>query len=296
MNVLDRKPRVALLVTDFDNTLYDWFAMWYASFSAMLENICVSSGIPKAALLPEIRQVHQQRGTSEYSYLLNELPSLRALHPGQDVSEVYKEAIHEYRSARKRNLKLYPGVKGSLLSIKRAGVPIVVYTESLGYYSSLRIRELGLDGIVDYLYSPPDHDFPEGVTPGILRTREPDYYSMKHTIHRLTPPGALKPDPHVLSQIINEMGVPSTNTAYVGDSLMKDVAMAQDVQALDVLAEYGAVQDDSRYDLLREVSHWTQADVEREKVVNEREGIVPDYRLCRKFDEIFKLFDFGGVK
>ncbi len=295
MNPVDRRPRVALLVTDLDNTLYDWFTMWYSAFSAMIESICVSSRIPKAVLLPEIRRVYQEWGTSEYSHLLDELPSLRALNPGQDISEVYKEAIHKYRSERKRHLKLYPSVRESLLSIKRAGVPIAVYTESLEYYSFSRLRELRLDGIVDYLYSPEDHGFPEGITPATLRTQEPDSYSLKHTIHRFTAPGVLKPDTEGLLQILDDIGVPAANAAYVGDSLMKDVAMAQDVKALDVLAEYGAVRDESRYNLLREVSHWTQADVDRERIVNERKGIEPNYKLRYKFDEILDLFDFGSL-
>src|ERR1035438_7768408 len=135
------RPHVSLLITDLDNTLYDWFRMWYSSFSAMLDAICATSDIPRAALLAEIRTVHQRRGTSEYSYLLNELPSLTALHPHQDPATVYSDAIYRYRSARKRNLQLYPTVRKSLSYIKECGVPIVVYTESLAFYSSLRLRE-----------------------------------------------------------------------------------------------------------------------------------------------------------
>ncbi len=289
-----RRPRVALVVTDLDNTLYDWFDMWYSSFSAMIEYICEKSHIRKADLLLEIRQVHQKRGTSEYAYVLNELPSLQALHPGEDITEVYKEAIYRYWSEPKRHLKLYPTVRESLLRIKRAGVPIVAYTESLAYYSFWRIRELALDGIIDYLYSPPDHDFPKGITPEMLRSQVASSYSLKHTIHRSTPLGVLKPDSQVLLRILRDMRMSAAGTVYVGDSLMKDVAMAHGVKALDVLAEYGAVRDESRYNLLRQVSHWTQADVERERVINSRKDVEARYKLHHTFDEIFDFFDFGS--
>jgi hypothetical protein len=57
----------------------------------------------------------------------------------------------------------------------------------------------------------------------------------------------------------------------VGDSPTKDVAMAQDVGISDVYARYGRAQHTEAYDLLREVTHWSDADVEREKrSVNER--------------------------
>src|SRR5690349_5217643 len=55
-------PPISLLVTDLDNTLWDWFAIWYASFSALLEGIVRISGISQEELEPEIRKVHQRRG------------------------------------------------------------------------------------------------------------------------------------------------------------------------------------------------------------------------------------------
>ena len=148
-------------MTDLDNTLYDWFAMWYPAFNAMLEAVCAKSGVPRGVLLSEIRTYPSGARTSEYSYLLNELPSLQKLHSPQDITQVYGDAIDRYRSMRQENLHLYPGVRVALARIKSTGVPIVVYTESLGFYSSWRLRELRLDGVVDYLYSPPDHEFPE---------------------------------------------------------------------------------------------------------------------------------------
>ena len=53
------------LITDFDNTLYDWFRVWYESFTAMLAEIKRISGLSDDVLLPEIRKLHQQYRTSE---------------------------------------------------------------------------------------------------------------------------------------------------------------------------------------------------------------------------------------
>lgn len=293
MSQLAPRRRIALLVTDLDNTLYDWFAMWYPAFNAMLETVCFQSGVPRSVLLPEIRAIHQERGTSEYSYLLNELPSLQKLYSAQEITKVYGEAIHTYRSMRQKHLHLYPGVRKALAKIKGYGVPIVVYTESLGFYSSWRLRELQLDGVVDYLYSPPDHDFPDGVTPDTLRSRSPETYELKETKHRETPRGVLKPGVEILQRILLETGALASETLYVGDSLMKDVAMAQDVGVFDALAEYGAVHDRAAYSLLQQVSHWTEEDVQREQQINERPDVTPSFVLHRRFDEIFRFFKFG---
>ena len=70
--------RYTTLITDFDNTLYDWFHMWHQSFAAMLREVERISGIARSELLPQIRAVHQKYGTSEYAFLLEEVPALQA--------------------------------------------------------------------------------------------------------------------------------------------------------------------------------------------------------------------------
>ena len=95
------KPKITLLVTDLDNTLWDWFEIWYNSFSSMLQTVVDLTGLDQGELEAEIRAVHQARGTAEYTYLLNELPSLQALYPGEDVAKRLDDAIYAYRSARK---------------------------------------------------------------------------------------------------------------------------------------------------------------------------------------------------
>src|ERR1051326_7424562 len=115
------------LITDFDNTLYDWFHVWYQSFSAMLAEIQRISGIDESALIPEIREIHQKYHTSEYAFLIEELPCLREKFPGQDLRAVFDEAIHAYRKARKANLALYETVSETLSDLKSQGVLIIIY-------------------------------------------------------------------------------------------------------------------------------------------------------------------------
>ena len=284
-------PKVSLLVTDLDNTLWDWFEIWYRSFSALLDGIVRISGIPKDVLYGEIREIHQRRGTSEYSFLIGEMPSLQKLHSGADLQEVYRDAFEASRSARHEVLELYPEVSKTLRAIKKAGTKIAAYTESLAFVTAARVKYLGLDGVLDVLYSPPDHDFPHGVSAEDLRRFEPNDYGLKHTEHRHTPRGLLKPAPEVLRQIIAEMD-DSQGVVYVGDSLMKDIAMAQAVGAIDVWAEYGDSQDRPEYKLLQDVSHWTDADVKREAEIRKRPHVAPSVTLQRSFGELFDHFEF----
>jgi hypothetical protein len=75
---------------------------------------------------------------------------------------------------------------------------------------------------------------------------------------------------------------------YLGDSLIKDVAMAQDANVTDVLAEYGVVQHCENYEILRKVAHWAEEDVKREQATKTRK-IKPSYSIS-KFSDIKQFF------
>ena len=289
------RPRVSLVVTDLDNTLWDWFAAWYHSFSALLQGVVQISGIEIDVLISEARRVHQRHGTSEYTFLLEEMPSIRSKYPESDVSDVFAEAIAQYRAARNMHTRLYPTVMETLLFLRSAHVPVAAYTESLAYFTARRLKKLQLDGLIDRLFSGPDHDFPDGVAPESIRSRDQEVYEFRLTRHEYLTRGLTKPNPDVLMQILSKYAARPEETLYVGDSLLKDVAMAQSVGVLDVHAEYGVVHDKNAYDLLRSVSHWTDEDVQREKMAMAAPLVTPTWILRESFGEMRELFDFGGA-
>ena len=259
------------MITDLDNTLFDWVHLWHSCFSAMLEKITEISGVPEAVLKSEIKAVHQMHGTSEYAFLVEELPCLLLKFPGKDLTKVFAPAIAAYREQRRKELRLYPSVAETLLKVKGTGARIIGYTESMAFYSNYRVRRLGLDGVFDAIFSPPDHDIPKGMSVEQLRKYPATKYEFAHTKHHNTPRGELKPNKDVLLSIIARVGAKAEECVYAGDSLVKDVAMAKDAEVSDVWAKYGLTQDTDVHQLLREVTHWSKADVEREKKISERE-------------------------
>ncbi|MBN2223106.1 MAG: HAD family hydrolase [Deltaproteobacteria bacterium] len=285
------KRTISVVITDLDNTLFDWFGIWYRCFRPMLNEIVRISGVPEQRIIREIRTVHQKYGTTEYAFLIEELPSVRRKHPNGDIRVIYDAAIEAYRENRRRHLRLYPTVMDTLASIKQAGCLLVAYTESVEFYTNYRIRKLGLDGVIDVVYSPPDHAVPEDFTPAY----PPETYTFARTVQRHTPEGEYKPNPKVLLGIIGDIGAAKDEAVYVGDSLHKDIQMAQAAGVLDVFAAYGRIQEKEAYDLLGRVTHWTQEMVERERSAA-AQNITPSITLKKEFAEMrahVHFVDFG---
>lgn len=285
--------RKSVLITDLDNTLFDWVEMWYQSFSAMFQKIIEKTGLDEDELKSEIRDVHQKHGTSEYAFLLEEVPSLVRFANGKSVTEVFQDAIYAYRIARKRSLVLYPSVKETLQFLRNSDCFVVGYTESMAFYTGYRVRKLGLDGVIQYLFSPEDHDLPQNMSREEIRRYPAERYNFEQTIHKHTPKGELKPNPDILREIVQTVGSSKGECVYVGDSLHKDIAMAKDAGVDHAWAAYGRAQERPEYQLLRDVTHWTDEDVQRERDIKQRD-VKPQHTLHYHFGEITKIFTFQG--
>ncbi|WP_322994036.1 HAD family hydrolase [Castellaniella sp.] len=289
------RKTIDTLIIDLDNTIFDWFAVWYASFIPIYNDILRVTGRPASEIEADIRAVHQVRRTSEYTFLLEEIEALKDIRQTEDIRVRFHDAFEVSRRGRDLNLKLYPSVFRCLWDIKRKGTKIVAYTESMGFYSAYRLKRFGLDGVIDVLFSPEDHDTPAGVSVDKMRRLPDEFYELQVTQVRHTPPGELKPNPRILLDIIKAVGAKAERCAYVGDSLFKDVAMARDVGVFDIHAKYGESQRRPEYNLLQRVSHWTEADVQREREITAKgHTFEPSAVLKDSFAEIFIYCDFGA--
>jgi FMN phosphatase YigB (HAD superfamily) len=266
--------------------------MWYQSFSLLLKQLVARTGISQEILVAEIRNVFQEHGTSEYEYVLQELPSLKSQQLSGDAEEQYHSLLHSYQKAREAYLSLYPGVLSTLKVLKERQCLVVAYTESMASYSISRVNLLHLDGLLDYLYTSEDHALPNEYVDKQLGNQPGRNTPLQKTIHRYLPKGEYKPNPKVLLDIIRDVGAQVEQTIYVGDNLMKDIAMAQYASVTDVYAKYGAVQNTEAYTLLRQVSHWPDKTVEEERSILEKNEIRASYVLEDSFSELLNLFDF----
>lgn len=284
---------ISLLVVDVDNTLFDWFGFWLESFSSMLEAVLAAApGLDRAKLLDEIRVVFTKHKTSEYAFVLQETPSIAALDSNLrgNVIEAGRKA---YASARRQTVQLFPGVKETLDRIKATGCHIVAFTESQLFYTAQRLLQFGLDGRIDALYCSQDHATPEPTELAAVRTKPAEAYQLQRTSEVQLEGGVRKPDPRILRKIMTDFNAGSRDTVYVGDSLFKDVAMAQQARVHDVFAKYGESMHHAQYDLLRRVSHWSDDDIKREVAERKQLRSDPSVILKTGFPELLEHFTFG---
>lgn len=290
---MDSKQKISCVITDLDDTIWDWFKMWHSSFKPYIEGISKETGIDLNTLKNDFKKLHQKYYTAEVSFAYKELNCLSKEHIKkiEKKSKVKKSIIHQYYSDKKNNLKTYNGVIETLQKLKQNGVLVIGFTESNSFFTKTRLKQLGLDGLFDCIYTPIGTGIPESTT---------RFYSEEHWEPKLTEMRHLsvydkKPNVEVLEIILKDFKLKKENTIYIGDKLDRDIQMSLDVGLTSVYANYGHGISGRKYKLLVEVTHWSDEDVQREIIFKENfknKTIVPTYELKNSFEEILNIFDF----
>lgn len=283
---------VNYLITDLDDTIWDWLNMWHKSFEPYIYRIAKETGISIELLEADFKKLHQRYGTTEMSFAYRELehldPEYYHLFEGES-NDRQRNILHEYHSNKKHSLVAYKGVIETLKKIKEKGTKIVAFTESKVFFTKYRIKHLELDGIIDTIYAPMGNDLPDSVL-----TFYPDsYWETNHTVFKVLPKETRKPNIEILNMILSADGAEKEKSIYIGDKLDRDVYMAQQAGITSVYAKYGHVLDNDAYELLRKVTHWTDEDVKREIDFKNKniEIDAPDF-IIEDFSELLTHFNF----
>jgi FMN phosphatase YigB (HAD superfamily) len=284
---------IKLVICDLDNTLYDWVGYFVPAFDAMLEELVRTTGRSEPELLASFRRVHQHYGTSEYALAVAELDVLAELDGQLGVTErLYRhsDALDAFRYSRRRNLRLYPDVAATLQRLRDDGRTIVAHTDAMSLYARARLRQLAIEDLFDGLWACTDHDLPVELHHEELhRLLDADIEGQHLRLGRDVGASELKPEPAVVREIMDAVGVAPSETIYIGDSLNKDVLVAQRAGAIDVYAAYGRAHERAQYQRLVDVTHWTEVDVRREREL--REHTVRPSFVAERFGDVVAIID-----
>jgi FMN phosphatase YigB (HAD superfamily) len=285
-------PRFNLLITDLDNTLYDWVTFYSRAFTAMLDALVDRLGVPRTQLVEEFREVHQRYGNSEQPFAALDLPSVEAAFPGADratIATELNEVFHVFNSARKEHLALYPDVYEGLWRLEAEGIELVGFTDASMVNAYYRLQLLGIVSRFRRLY------VQEGVWNGHPDPQREEQLRPPADFVREVPRDEKKPDPRILLDICSREGYGPSQACYFGDSLARDMLMATNAGVAGIWARYGASHNPSHWSLLVEITHWTPDDVEREEQLRAAASDVePDF-VVDGFAEVLSVLDVPGL-
>jgi len=277
---------MALLITDLDNTLYDWVTFFAKAFQGMVEELSGLLDVNREQLYSEFKTLNQRCGTSEQPFTALELPSVRKRFGSLSRRELMRaldRPLHVFNRLRNQHLHLYPSVEETLRTLSDRGVVLVGHTESIAENALFRLQKLRVESYFKHLYvlesTYPGHPDPERAS---ALAPPPDFI-------RTIPLPERKPNPALLLDICRREGVDPRDALYVGDSLTRDIGMATAAGVTAAWARYGTQYDRDLWKILVRVTHWTDEDVAREEELKkEYHGVNPDFTID-SFDEVLQI-------
>jgi FMN phosphatase YigB (HAD superfamily) len=288
---------IRLVVTDMDNTLYSWIDYIVPAVEAMVAAVVHATGWPRLKVVQALKQVYTRHESNEYPYALQE-SSLFVEFPefGSFDKLVIDPARAAFSEARRKYLRPYKGVVETLTELRRRQVVVVALTDAPRNPAEQRAKRLGIDSLLAALYTMPGFQFPAApdgsalVAPDILQKEVKGEYRAACPVIEL-PRTFEKPNPLGLQQVLAERGVEPHEVLVVGDSLQKDVAVAQLVGCHDCWAEYGtyvSLEYRERLDII------SSAAITRRHAASVYEGVGPVAKathVLSNYAQVLELVD-----
>jgi FMN phosphatase YigB (HAD superfamily) len=283
---------VDLAVFDLDNTLYNWYASFLPAFYSMVDIAADLLGCDKETILTQLKAVHVKHHDVEHPYALFETDIVQARVRAKGDDEVWRlldPAFHAFNRVRKAELRLFPDVRETLDELKRRGIRLVAFTDSKYFAAVGRVSRLELGDVFERLYCREKSvsELPASPFEGY---RPQPIHNISATKVSELPAGETKPDPRVLQDIVLRENIDVASTAYIGDSLAKDVFMARKAGCFAIWAKYGVSNDPVMYSKLVTISHWSDDDIDREKrLARSAATVAPDFTCENSIKELLHV-------
>lgn len=270
---------IKLFITDLDDTLYSWIGFFIPAFYDMVDEVSSITHINKKVLLHEYMTVNQEAGSVEYPFATLSLPSIKELYNGytdKEIREKLDRAFYRFNSTRKKLLKLFPGVKETLIFLRDNHITIIGYTDSAEENGFYRLRKLGIDDFFEKVY----------VSDSLYKQPEQIPKSTKtHIVH------GKKPNADILKTICDNENINLNEVIYVGDSISKDMLMAKYAGVTSIWCNFQNANGKELYDKLVAISHWSEQDFQNEAKYKDEwksNSYNPDYTI-NNFSECIQI-------
>lgn len=268
--------QTTVLITDLDNTLYDFAGMFSPSFRAMVHALSKETGISESTFVAEFKEIFDRHNTLEYTFSVQELPCLQNKSPA-DLQQLVHVANVAFGRTRRKRLRLYPNVKETLLWAANGGVKLCVATNAPLYHVYRRLLDLGILGLFSVISSRDGLEVPAHLGDHIrkYKTAVSTLYSRmgQVTTHPVT---ELKPRIDMLRSIQNHWRNIDAVFYSIGDSVNNDLYPSSTLGMVTIWARYGMVIEPKNLTTMLEMT----PSITLTKVVDQKNFIyVPDHTI-----------------
>jgi FMN phosphatase YigB (HAD superfamily) len=254
---------VRALITDIDNTLFDWPAFFAPSFRAMVHALTRKLSLSYDDLAGEFKEVYRARDSLEFSFSIQELRSVRAL-PTDEQQEMIRIGRGAFSAVARKHLKPYPGVLRGLQWLVQQDYLVVCVTNSPAFLAQKRLYQLGLDRYITALIAWEGVDSadtsPNNYGPTTQLRRKTRIEQIR-TFHK----GDAKPCPIPYRLALEAIGALPADVWVIGDNIHNDLAPANALGLKAVWARYGAgINVASKdYQTLLSITNWSQDQIDK---------------------------------
>src|SRR6267154_3325268 len=116
-----------LIITDLDNTIYNWVDYFAPCFRAMVHVLARETEESEDDLIGSFCQVYEAHGSVEYAFSVQELPILRN-RTDSEIAELVRLARGAFKRVRDKRLEPYPTVGRTLRWLRSQGDRVVAIT------------------------------------------------------------------------------------------------------------------------------------------------------------------------
>lgn len=298
--------KVKLIVTDIDNTVFDWVSYYVNAFAAMVNFLSDLTKIPYSKLASEARDVFTNYASTEFPFLAQEMPSIVEYYK-YDIERMLVEAVDPARDAflkaAEPYLTTYSGVIETFATLrkKHPNIPIAALTDAPRYVAMWKLNKLKILNYFHAVYGLGDPRIPVckvtkkiKVHPDLLvKHLERKDFGFTGKI-RVLPDDYEKPGTKGFKTVLmdydlDEKKEDRASVLWIGDNRRKDVALGNKVGVMTCWARYGTKIDS---DLLRRLNEFSpiQSIAKNAQVKTEESGtkeMEPTYTIDA-FSQIVK--------
>ena len=237
---MTEKTPVKLIVSDIDNTIYDFFNIWGVTTEKAVSQLAASRGIDKDKLYENMRD--NTSGFARFhsiSTLIKETPmlSLEGKSPEEAarLEKLDAKLIHDIQKERTQGNKVYEGVIATVRKAKAAGSAFVLYTDApiSGAIERLADMKFPID-LIDGMVSRADHstemvDGKHQFKKAPMQVKGSVYDKYRDSLVEklgdnlvLNASDMWKPNTTVMQGILDRHGAKAEETVMVGDNIRSD--------------------------------------------------------------------------